>query len=335
MVGCCASVRIWRTWVLRRAVAPVLRRAVAPVLRRAPAPAILAGLALGLSAAATGCGATSSASTTGISVVAAENFWGSIASQIAGTKASVESIITNPAQDPHSYEPTANDARVLATAQVVIVNGVGYDPWASKLLAANPDPARVVLDVGRLSGLHEGDNPHRWYSPPDVGAVAHAVTRDLSKLDPKDAHYYSSRLASFQTRGLHRYHQLIAEIKRRYENVAVGSSESIFAPLAPALGLDLITPTSFMKAVSEGTEVSARDTITAERQITRHQIKVWIYNAQNATPEIQRLNALARTNDIPIVTITETLTPSGATFEQWQVAQLQRLAQALYQATGR
>ena len=101
--------------------------------------------ALAVAAALTGCGGISSAHTNGVSVVAAENFWGSIAGQIAGNKATVQSVITNPAQDPHSYEPTANDARLLATSQLAIVNGVGYDPWAPRLLAANPDSSRAVV----------------------------------------------------------------------------------------------------------------------------------------------------------------------------------------------
>jgi zinc/manganese transport system substrate-binding protein len=290
--------------------------------------------ALGVAAALAGCG-SSRATTRGVSVVAAENFWGSIAAQIAGDRATVQSIITNPAQDPHDYEPSANDARVLATSRLAIVNGAGYDPWAPRLLAANPDSKRIVLTVGSLFGLHDGDNPHRWYSPANVDSVAYHITADLSKLDPKNANYYARQLAAFETKELHRYHQLIAEIKRRYAGVQVGASESIFALQAPALGLDLITPSSFMKAISEGTEVSAQDTIVTQAQIALHQIKVWIYNSQNATPQVQRLTALARANHIPTVAITETLTPAKATFEQWQVAQLGELERGLHEATGR
>ena len=264
-----------------------------------------AAAALAVAALISGCGGSSSASTTGLSVVAAENFWGSIATQIAGDKARVQSIITNPAQDPHSYEPTANDARVLATSQLAIVNGVGYDPWAPKLLAANPDGARIVLNVGDLFGLHNGDNPHRWYDPANVETVARTIETDLAKLDPRNATYYRQRLATFETQSLARYHQLIAQIKNRYAGLPVGASESIFALQAPALGLNLITPSSFMKAISEGTEVSAQDTITTQDQIAHHQIKVWIYNSQNATPQIQRLNTLARANHIPVATVTE------------------------------
>jgi len=271
----------------------------------------------------------------GVRIVAAENFWGSIALQLGGAHAGVQSIIVNPAQDPHSYEPTTADARAMASAQLAIVNGVGYDPWASKLLAANPVPGRVALTVGSLFGLHEGDNPHRWYDPSEVLQVARAITAALSELDPHHAGYFAQRLTRFDTGDLAQYHALIAQIRSRYAGVPVGASESIFALLAPALGLHLITPPSFLNAISEGTEVTAQDTSTTERQITGHAIKVWVYNAQNVTPEIQRLNGLARANRIPIATVTETLSPAGDSFEQWQVHQLRGLQAALHEATGR
>jgi zinc/manganese transport system substrate-binding protein len=297
--------------------------------------AVLAGLFAAL-ALATGCaGTTSDPQTNGVHVVAAENFWGSIASQLVGSKGSVQSIITNPAQDPHSYEPTSNDARTLATAKLAIINGVGYDPWASQLLAANPTQGRRTLDVGTLLHLKDGDNPHRWYDPTDVDRVANAITADLVRLDSKDAKYFLRQRTAFLRRDFSRYHALIADIRARYAGVPVGASESIFALQAPALGLNLITPYSFMKAISEGTELTAQETATAEQQITGRHLKVWVYNSQNATPEIQRLTALARAHRIPVETITETLSPRTATFEQWQVAQLERLKEALHQATGR
>jgi len=286
------------------------------------------------------CGSSSSPTSAasgsgGVRVVAAENFWGSIASQLAAGRASVQSIIVDPNQDPHSYEPTPADARAIATAQLVIVNGIGYDAWAPRLLAANPVTGRVVLTVGDLLGLKQGDNPHRWYDPANVETVANAITGGLKRLDPKDAATFARRRALLDTRGLAAYHALIVAIRARYAGVAVGASESIFALQAPALGLRLITPASFMKAISEGTDVTAQDTATVQRQLSRHEVKVWIYNSQNATPNIQRLNALARAERIPIATVTETMTPARATFEQWQVAQLEGIRKALERATGR
>jgi zinc/manganese transport system substrate-binding protein len=282
------------------------------------------------------CGSGGAASLRGrIDVVAAENFWGSVAQQIAGNQAAVHSIIVDPAQDPHSYEPTAGDARTMVTANLAIVNGVGYDPWAPKLLAASPVSGRIVLTVGNLFGLEDGDNPHRWYDPANVVAVARTIAVDLGRLDPSHRAYFNTQLSTFLGSGLATYDALISEIRTRYAGVPVGASESIFALQAPALGLNLLTPSSLMRAVSEGTEVSAQDTITAERQITAHQIKVWIYNSQNATPLIQHLNSLARSAHIPIATITETLDPPTDSFQQWQASQLQRIQVALRTATGR
>jgi zinc/manganese transport system substrate-binding protein len=309
---------------------------VRPALPAAlPATVLAALLAALLALTLAACDSGSTTARNGkVAVVAVENFWGSIAAQVGGTKADVQSIIVDPAEDPHSYEPTAANARTLATAQLAIVNGVGYDPWAPKLLSANPVPGRITLTVGSLFGLKEGDNPHRWYSPADVTATATAISTDLKKLDPKDAAYFDRRLKAFETGNLAQYRTLIQQIASRYAGTPVGASESIFALQAPALHLKLLTPPSFMKAISEGTDVSAQDTLTTQQQIENHRIKVWIYNSQNTTPAVQRLNALAKAAHIPTVTITETLDPATDSFEQWQVAQLQRLQQALHEATG-
>ena len=111
-------------------------------------------------------------------VVAAENFWGSLAAQLAGDRAQVQSIVTDPETDPHSYQPNAHDARAIAQANMVIVNGVGYDEWAHQLVQTSPAPGRTLLDVGSLLSLPPGSNPHRWYFPGDVDAVIAAITAD-------------------------------------------------------------------------------------------------------------------------------------------------------------
>jgi len=283
--------------------------------------------ASGLAGAATRAGA--------IQVVAAENFWGSIAAQLGGKRVQVVSVIANPATDPHSYEPTAADARTFAGAQLVIVNGIGYDPWAPKLIDANPVHGRVVLTVGDLVGIRPGGNPHRWYCPVNEHQVIAAIVRDYAKLDPKDAGYFRQQQVAFETRGLARYDRLIATIKRRYHGVPVGASESIFAPLAQALGLKLVTPYSFLKAISEGTEPTAGDITTIDSQIAHRQIKVWVFNSQNSTPDVKRITDAAAKKGIPVTTITETLTPPSATFQDWQSHQLEALAAALRRATGR
>jgi zinc/manganese transport system substrate-binding protein len=298
------------------------------------AACLLATLAL----VGAGCGESKSAtaaSGTTLEVVAAENFWGSIAAQLGGSRVHVASVITSPGTDPHDYEPTASDARTIAGAQMVIVNGIGYDPWGPKLIAANPVPGRVVLNVGDLLGLKAGDNPHRWYSPTDVQRVIAAIVRGYEKLDPKNGRYFAQQKTRFETSGLARYKQLLVTIRRKYDGVPVGASESIFAPLAQALGLRLLTPGSFLKAISEGAEPTAADKTTIDRQITQKQIKVWVYNSQNSTPDVKRITDAARKRKIPLTTITETPAPASASFEGWQSHQLQTLAASLAQATGR
>jgi zinc/manganese transport system substrate-binding protein len=272
---------------------------------------------------------------TQIHVVAAENFWGSIAAQVGGDRVHVTSIIDNPATDPHDYEPSAVDARTMAGAQMAIVNGIGYDSWAAKLVAANPVKGRIVLTVGDVVGVEPGGNPHRWYSPANVRQVTSAIVAGYTKLDPKDAAYFRAQKARFETKGLAEYERLIATIRRKYRGVAVGASESIFAALAPALGLRLITPYSFLKAISEGTEPTAADKTTIDEQIAKKEIKVWVVNSQNSTPDVARLTEAARRRHIPITTITETMTPASASFEQWQVRQLRALTTALAQGTGK
>jgi zinc/manganese transport system substrate-binding protein len=297
--------------------------------------AVVAVVALGLTACGSSTPGTSAhAAGKVIRVVAAENFWGSMAAQIGGSHVAVTDIISNPDADPHDYEPTPADGRAIATADVVIVNGVGYDGWADKLLAASPGK-RTVIDIGDLVGAKAGANPHRWYNPANVQTFIKTLTSDLQKVDPNDATAYAAGLETFENQGLSSYNSLIALIKSKYSGTPVGASESIFAMLSPALGLNLITPPGFLKAISEGTDVSAADKTTIDRQIKTRQIKIYVYNSQNATPDVQAQLKECRASGIPTTTITETLTPAGASYEQWQTAQLRGIEAALAKATGR
>ena len=280
-------------------------------------------------------GLAGSSGSHGVNVVAAENFWGSVAQQLGGARVQVTSLIDNPDADPHDYEPTPADARAVASSDLVLVNGVGYDGWASKLVDANPNPDRPVLDVGSLVGAAAGDNPHRWYDPADVWAVAARLTALYKQLDPADSAEFDRLAQVFDSSGTAAYKAVVADIRARYAGTAVGASESIFAMVSPALGLDLVTPPGFLKAVSEGTDPSAADKATADEQVAGRQIKVYVYNSQNATPDVQQQIAAANAAGIPVTTITETMVPATATWQQWQTAQLQMLRAALARATGR
>jgi zinc/manganese transport system substrate-binding protein len=302
------------------------------VIRRRALTLLLAGSLLP-GACATSA-STRDSNRAGLLVVAAENFWGSIVAQLAGDRAQVTSIVANPATDPHDYEATPDDARRLASADYVIVNGIGYDAWVQKLLDADPRSDRRVLDVGKLVGVEVGGNPHQWYSPTTVERFIARVAADLARLDPPDAGYFAQRRATYEQTGLAAYHGVIAQIRKRYAGTPIGGSESVVAPLVSALGLRLKTPESYLDAVAEGNEPTARDTAIVNAQIADRAIKVFMFNRQNATPDVQRLVDAARRQGIPVTTVTETLVPAGATFQAWQTAELRDLSRALAQAAG-
>ena len=270
-----------------------------------------------------------------IQVATSINTWGSILSQLGGERVHATSIITNPATDPHDYEPTPADGRTIANSAMFVQNGIGYDAWAAKSVAASPNPQRIVLDVGQLVGVPDGGNPHRWYSPSDVEKVADTITADLKQLDPADSGYFDQRRRAFESTGLADYHRLINEIRTTYAGTPVGASESIFAPLSDALGLKLITPPSFLNAISEGSDPSAADKATIDNQLRNKQLKVYVFNSQNATPDVSAQVDEAKQAGIPVTAVTETLTPANASFQDWQTRQLQALKDALHQGTGK
>ena len=264
-----------------------------------------------------------------VEVVVAENFWGSIASQLGGEHARVSSIITNPDTDPHAYEAKPEDARSIARARYVVSNGAGYDPWVAKLAAANPVPGRRQLVIADLVGRREGDNPHFWYSPKYVGQVVDRITSDLKQVDGADATYFDEQNRAYRASSLRDYQDTIAVIRARYAGTPVGATESIFAYLSAEVGLKLVTPAEYMKAISEGTDPSAGDKVAIEDQVAKGQVKALVFNSQNTTPDVKALVDRARARGIPVVAVTETLTPASATFQAWQTAQLRALLAAL------
>jgi len=269
-----------------------------------------------------------------IRVVAAENVWGSLARQLGGDRVTVTDVVDGPDADPHDYEPTVADARAMAGAQLVVHNGIGYDTWAGRLLAADPVPGRRDLDVGALVGVRDGGNPHRWYAPADVRAVVDRITAEYRAIDPAAAPAFDALHDRVVSTDLAEYFDLVASIRTTYRGTPIGASESIVAPLAEATGLVVATPAAFLAAVSEGTDPTASDKAVADAQLTDRKIKVYVYNSQNATPDVQRQVDAARAAGIPLVTVTETLTPPGATFQAWQVRQLKDLAAALARGSG-
>jgi zinc/manganese transport system substrate-binding protein len=263
-----------------------------------------------------------------LQVVAAENFWGSLASQLGGTHVQVLSIVTNPNADPHEYESNTADAEAIAKANYVIVNGAGYDDWALELISASNTPGQKVLNVAALLGQGVGSNPHFWYNPYYVYATVHHMYLDLVSLAPSDASYFTQQYASLNA-SLAPYNAKINQIRAQFNGTEVASTESIFVYLANATGLDLVSPTAFMQAVSEGNDPPAQSVVQFEQQLQSGNVKVLVYNEQTVTPLTNNMKTLANQKNVQVVGITETVEPINASFQDWMVAELTALLNAL------
>jgi zinc/manganese transport system substrate-binding protein len=273
--------------------------------------------------------ASAKTSATLLHVVAGENFWGSIAAQLGGSYVAVSSIVSSPTGDPHDYESTANDARAIALADYVILNGAGYDDWGTKLLDANPSEGRKVLNIADLVGKKAGDNPHLWYNPTFVEQAAQQITADYKALDPSSASYFDQQHTTFE-KALTPYRAMIASIKQTYAGADVGISESIFIYMADALGLHVLTPAAYYTAEANGTEPPADSVAIFNQQLETKQIKVFILNVQTIDNTVRNLQQEVATQHIPVVEISETVRPANGSFEDWQLAQLTALRNALF-----
>ena len=265
-----------------------------------------------------------------INVVAAENFYGDIAKQLGGSHVSVTSIISNPNVDPHEYESSVKTAIQVSQAQFVVENGGGYDDWMDKLLSGSPNSNRLTVKAFDVAQVKLPENEHVWYSIENVAAIAQAITNDLEKLDPADAATFEHNFQLFK-QSLQPIQQKIQAIKSKYAGTPVGLTETIYLYQAVPLGLNVLTPFEFEKAMAEGNEPPADTVVTAENQITHHQIKVLIFNEQTITPSTTKLENDARAQNIPIVPVTETM-PAGKTYQTWMLDQLNILEQALQSA---
>jgi zinc/manganese transport system substrate-binding protein len=272
-------------------------------------------------------GSATPSSSTAINVVAAENFYGDMVKQLGGNHVSVTSILSDPNIDPHQYESNAQTAIQVSKAQLVIENSGGYDGWMDKILSGSPNSNRIVLKGFDVAQVKLPENVHVWYSIDNAATIAQAITDDLKKLDPADAATFDSNLQTFK-QSLQPIQQKIVAIKSKYAGTPVGLTETIYLYQAAPLGLNVLTPFEFQKAMAEGNEPPADTVVTAENQINHHLIKVLIYNEQTVTPSTTKLENDARAQNIPIVPVTETM-PPGKTYQTWMLDQLNTLEQDL------
>jgi len=262
-----------------------------------------------------------------IHVIAVENQYGSLVSRLGGQGVRFKNIITNPDANPHEFQTNFQVVQDYQTAQLVIENGLGYDDFSDKIIETLARKPKVV-NAGVVLGLKTGDNPHVWYDPDAVDRMCQAITAALKELNPAGADYFDARARDYAGR-LAPYHQAVARIRQRFAGTPVGSTESIFVPMARATGLDLISPPGLMNAVSEDANPSVRDVALFHQQIKAKKIKVLVYDSQSSGSLTSELRDMAAKAGIPTVGVSETMLPVDGTFEGWQVSQLKALEDAL------
>lgn len=261
-----------------------------------------------------------------VPVVAAENFYGDIAQQIGGPGVKVTSILSNPDQDPHLFEASPSVARGISAARIVIYNGIDYDPWMEKLLGAARSADRKAIVVADLIGKKPGDNPHIWYDPATMLALAQALADTLSSADPARQAGYQQRLAGFQT-SMQPVQAKIARLKERLAGTPVTATEPVFGYMFEALGMQ-VRNQSFQMSVMNDTEPSASDIAAFEDDLKTRKVKLLVYNSQASNPVAARLEKLARAAHVPVVGATET-EPAGKGYQAWMMGELDAIDRAL------
>ena len=272
------------------------------------------------------CGLSAPALADPVKVVAAENFYGDLASQIGGANVTVTSILSNPDDDPHLFEASPDTAKALTDAKVVIVNGVDYDPWMEKLLSAHKAPDRKEIIVARLVGHKAGDNPHLWYDPAYMKAAAKALVADLIAVDPAHKADYDQGYAKFLN-SLKPLDDKIATMRKSYAGQPVTASEPVFGYQAKLIGLNVHNE-KYALAVMNNAEPTPSEVAAFENDLKGKKVKAMLYNAQASEPAVGKLVQLAKDNGIPVVGVSET-EPPNSTYQDWMMGQLNALDKAL------
>jgi zinc/manganese transport system substrate-binding protein len=274
-------------------------------------------------------------STTGvISAIGIENEYADVISQIGGKYVQVTAIETDPNTDPHTFEANPKVAAQIASADLIVKNGIGYDAWADKIIAAAPNDKRKVIDVQHLLGLPDSTrNPHLWYDPKTMPAVANAVADDLSALQPAQTQYFHANAKKFDA-SLKLWLAAVASFKAHYGKTPVAVTEPVGDYLLQAAGADIATPFSLEAAIMNGTDPAPQDVSAQNRLFTDHKVKVFVYNQQVTDTLTQSFLKLARENGIPVVGVYETMPTPGFNYQSWMLDEVNALHKAVADKTS-
>ncbi len=292
-------------------------------------------LPLGLALLASACSAASGSTGSGsadpgaIVAVGAENEYANVIQQVGGKYVQVSAIMSNPNTDPHTFEASPSVARLVSSAQLVVQNGVGYDTFMNTIENADPNPAHKVVVVQDLLGLPDSTpNPHLWYKPGTMPAVANAVAADLAALQPARAAYFKANATAF-IGSLTAWTNAIAAFRAKYPDTPVATTEPVADYMLQAAGADNLTPWAFQADIMNGTDPSAQDVAVERNLFTQHQVKVFVYNQQVTDSLTESLITLAHQNGIPVLGVYETMPTPGYDYQSWMLTEVQDLQKAV------
>lgn len=277
-----------------------------------------------------GSPAAAGASVARITAIGAENEYADVIAQVGGKYVQASSIMSNPNTDPHTFEASPAVAREITGAKLIVQNGVGYDDWATTIENADPGDGRQVINVQQLLGLPDNTpNPHLWYKPTTMPAVANAVATDLGQIDPAHAAYYKANAASF-TASLGAWNKAMAAFKSAHPaGIPVATTEPVADYMLQAAGADNLTPWTFQADIMNGTDPSPQDVATQKALFTQHKVKVFLYNQQVTDSLTESYIKLADENGIPVVGVYETMPTPGYTYQSWMLAEVNALNKAV------
>jgi zinc/manganese transport system substrate-binding protein len=296
-----------------------------------PRPILLASAALATAALAAACSSSTPAavSSTAITAVGAENQYANVISQVGGQYVHATAIESNPNTDPHTFEASASVAQLIGSAGLVVQNGLGYDTFMEKIEAAAPNAGRKVIDVQHLLGLPDSTpNPHLWYKPSTMPAVARAVAADLSALQPAHKAYFAARAAAFD-KSLQPWYRLIAAFRARYPGTPVATTEPVGDYLLQAAGTRNLTPFAFQAGVMNGVDPAPQYVSLQDGLFSGHKVRVFLYNQQVTDSLTASFLATAQKNGIPVVGVYETMPEPGYDYQSWMVAETTALERAV------
>jgi zinc/manganese transport system substrate-binding protein len=263
-----------------------------------------------------------------INVVAAENQYGSVVSQLGGPFVHVTSILNNPNADPHSFEASTRLAQDIANAQLVVQNGLGYDTFMNQMEAATPNAARVIVSAQRVLGLPDSTpNPHLWYADTTMPAVARAITQGLITLAPQHRAYFLRAQATFQS-SLNVWQQHISAFARSHHGVRAAVTEPVADYLLQELGVHIVTPFSLQRDIMNGIDPAPQDISLEDGLFTRHTVRLFCYNVQVVSPLTLSIRSTATSSHIPTVAVYETM-PLGDAYQQWMMQETVAIEQAV------